>query len=104
VFVGYQARGSLGRQLQEGAREVEIDGTTVPVRGRVTTVSGLSAHADRDGLAAWLAAVPRNPAGRVFVTHGEDATSRGYAAHVAARLGATTIVPRRGDEAALALA
>jgi hypothetical protein len=59
LLVGYQGARTLGRALEDGAREVWLDGGQVEVRGRVTRLSGYSAHADRDGLADWFGAVPR---------------------------------------------
>jgi metallo-beta-lactamase family protein len=70
LFVGYQARETLGRQILEGAPEIRILGRTVPVRARVTKINGFSAHADRKGLARWLDGF-KTPPRRLFVTHGD---------------------------------
>ena len=70
LFVGYQARDTLGRQILEGAPEVRVLGRTLPVRARVTKINGFSAHADRKGLARWLDAF-KTPPRRLFVTHGD---------------------------------
>lgn len=70
LFVGYQARDTLGRQILEGAREIRVLGRTVPVRARVTKINGFSAHADRKGLARWLDGF-KSPPRRLFVTHGD---------------------------------
>jgi metallo-beta-lactamase family protein len=70
VLAGYQAAGTRGASLQSGAREIKIHGAWIPVRAEVCMIEGLSAHADRNGLLAWLAALPSAPR-RVFVTHGE---------------------------------
>jgi metallo-beta-lactamase family protein len=104
IFVGYQARGTLGHELQEGKKSVVIDGETVPVRAAITTISGFSAHADREGLADWLSKVPLKKGGGVFVCHGEEKSSTGYAKYVTDRFQTRTIVPKRNDEVALALA
>ena len=80
LLVGYQAGRTLGRALQSGANPVFISGAEVPVRARITTISGLSAHADRDGLADWFAALPRRGETRVFVTHGEPDAAESFAA------------------------
>jgi metallo-beta-lactamase family protein len=79
LLVGYQAGRTLGRALQEGRTSVYIDGQQVMVRARVTTISGLSAHADREGLASWFDKIPKAPAARAFVTHGEQEQSIAYA-------------------------
>jgi len=70
LFVGYQARETLGRQILEGAPEIRILGRTVPVRARVAKINGFSAHADRKGLARWLDGFKTAPR-RLFVTHGD---------------------------------
>lgn len=69
LIVGFQAGGTLGRKLVEGAREVEILGDTIRVGAAVHTIGGLSAHADRDGLAEWVQAFLGPPA--VALVHGE---------------------------------
>jgi metallo-beta-lactamase family protein len=103
IFVGYQAMGTLGRQLQDGVKSVDIDGESVRVKAVITTISGLSAHADRDALAEWFGKIPLRPGGAVFVTHGEEKSSRNYAQHLKDRFGARAIVPKRGDTASLSL-
>jgi metallo-beta-lactamase family protein len=70
LFVGYQARDTLGRQILEGKPEVRVLGRALPVRARVTKINGFSAHADRKGLARWLDGF-RVPPRRLFVTHGD---------------------------------
>jgi len=70
LFVGYQAEGTLGRQILDGARSVRIHGQQRPVRARIEHIQGFSAHADRDELLKWLSrlsAVPR----LVMINHGE---------------------------------
>jgi metallo-beta-lactamase family protein len=70
LFVGYQAAGTRGAALVGGAREIRMHGRWVPVRAEVAALEGLSSHADRDELLAWLGSLPHAPR-RVFVTHGE---------------------------------
>jgi metallo-beta-lactamase family protein len=70
LFVGYQARETLGRQILEGAPEIRILGRTIPVKARVSKINGFSAHADRKGLARWLDGF-KTPPRRLFVTHGD---------------------------------
>lgn len=100
VFVGYQARGTLGRRLLEGARRVSIQGRDVQVRARVTELSGFSAHADRSGLLAWLSKVP-GANRHVFVCHGEPESAEAFAARAKDELGVRTTVPSEGDVAAI---
>ena len=70
VFAGYQAMGTRGAAMVAGAKQIRIHGQWVPVRAEVVSIEGLSAHADRDELLAWLDALPRPPR-HVYVTHGE---------------------------------
>lgn len=72
LFVGFQAQGSLGRTILEGARRVRISGRDVAVRATIRRIDSYSAHADRSELLAWIEA--RRPVlGSLFLTHGEDA-------------------------------
>jgi len=78
LFVGYQARGTLGRIILEGAEEVRILGQTYPVRARIDKINGFSAHADRDELQKWLSGFEPAPR-KVFVTHGESESADAFA-------------------------
>ena len=71
LFVGYQAEGSLGRRLQDGAKNVKLFGEEIAVNATIATLHGTSGHADRDGLLNWLAGFREKPR-KVFVNHGED--------------------------------
>jgi metallo-beta-lactamase family protein len=71
VFVGYQAAGTRGRAMVDGADTVSIHGHRVPVRAEVKYLGGLSAHADREELLRWCRALPGIPR-RIFLNHGED--------------------------------
>ena len=71
LFVGYQAAGSLGRKLQEGAKNVKLFGEDIAVHAQIATLRGTSGHADRDGLLAWLGSFREKPK-MVFVNHGDD--------------------------------
>jgi metallo-beta-lactamase family protein len=68
VVVGFQAAGTLGRRLVEGARRVRIHGREIEVGAQIHTVNGFSAHADRDDLLAWLEPTGSAP---VYMVHGE---------------------------------
>jgi metallo-beta-lactamase family protein len=100
VFVGFQARGTLGRQLVEGAREVRIHGRRHWVRADIEQVSGLSAHADRTELLAWLEAL-RVPPRRLFLNHGEEEAAQAFRADVEERFGFDVSVPAYGEEVVL---
>jgi len=86
VFTGYQASGTRGRALLEGADMVAIHGNQVRVRATIHRLHGLSAHADRDELLRWCRDLPGAPA-RVFLNHGEDPSRKALAAAVQAELG-----------------
>jgi metallo-beta-lactamase family protein len=101
LLVGYQGARTLGRALEEGAQEVWLDGGQVPVRGRVTRLSGMSAHADQHGLAAWYERVPKKPGATTIVTHGEDGARATYARLLTDRFGARTVIPDLFDTIAL---
>ena len=70
LITGFQAAGTLGRRIVDGAKEVRIFGVPVPVRADIYTIGGLSAHADQAGLLDWLSHFKRAPA-HTFVVHGE---------------------------------
>ena len=101
LLVGYQAAGTRGRALQDGAAELRIFGTTVPVRARVAQVTGLSAHADRDEILRWLAGFTRPPQ-MTYLVHGEPEGARGLAAAIQARLGWRVGVAADGERVVLA--
>jgi metallo-beta-lactamase family protein len=71
VFVGFQAAGTLGRRIVDGAKTVRLFGEPCSVRAKVFTIGGLSAHADRPALLDWLGAFKRPP-GQTWVVHGES--------------------------------
>lgn len=78
LFVGYQAEGTRGRLLLDGAKRIRIHGQEVPVRARIASVDALSAHADRDELLRWLAEF-EHPPRRTFIVHGEPEASNALA-------------------------
>jgi metallo-beta-lactamase family protein len=96
VIIGFQAEGTLGRRLVDGERRVTLFGEEHEVRASVHTLGGLSAHADRDALLAWLGHFERPPA-RTFVVHGEAATAQGFAALIHERLGWRAEAPVAGE-------
>ena len=100
LFVGYQASGTLGRQIVEGAKEVRILGQRYPLRAKVVQIHGFSAHADRDELFRWLSGLKRPPR-QVFVTHGESHAAHSFASYLQGKEGWKVWVPRYRDEAVL---
>ncbi len=95
IFVGFQAKGTLGRKIVEGARSVMISGEEIAVRAKVYTIGGFSAHADQKELLEWLSAFRNNP--EVFVVHGEEETALLFADLVRQRYGFTVHVPAKGE-------
>ncbi len=92
LFCGYQANGTLGRQLVEGKPEVRIHGAQYDVRAKIRQVHGVSAHADHGDLLAWLGHLAQPPR-RVFLTHGEESSANALATDIKARLGCAVEVP-----------
>jgi metallo-beta-lactamase family protein len=92
LFVGYQAVGTLGRQIVDGVPQVRILGEYYPVKARIVQLQGLSAHADRDHLLTWLTAL-KSPPKEVFVVHGEPASAESFAAFVREKTGWQVTVP-----------
>jgi len=100
LIIGFQAAGTLGRRLVDGARMVRIFGVEMPVRARIFTIGGLSAHADQAGLLGWLGHF-RAPPRQTFVVHGEAATANGFAAHIRDTLGWRAEAPVAGQTVAI---
>ena len=84
LLVGFQAVGTRGWSLLNGAATVRMHGKDVPVRARVVALPGFSAHGDRDELGRWLDGAPRAPR-RTFCVHGEPAALAAQAGRIAAR-------------------
>lgn len=79
LFVGYQANGTLGRSLIEGAEEVKLFGEKIEVRADIRALPGISGHADKDGLLRWVHGFEKKPE-KVFVVHGEGSVCEAFAA------------------------
>jgi metallo-beta-lactamase family protein len=96
LFAGFQAEGTRGRQLIEGAAEVKIHGRFVPVRAQIEKVNSMSAHADRGEILRWLGAMPAPP-GRLFLVHGEPRPMDALKALIHERLGWDAHTPSHGE-------
>ncbi len=94
-FVGYQAVGTLGRKLIEGADEVKLFGENVEVNASIKSLKGISGHADMNGLLDWLSGFSTAPQ-HVFVVHGEDSVTDEFAQTVTERLGFPAMAPYSG--------
>lgn len=92
LLVGFQAAGTRGRALADGASEIQIHGRKIPVRARVEMLEGLSAHADRSEILDWLAGAQRAP-GRTYLVHGEPEASQALAELIREKCGLDVRVP-----------
>lgn len=95
LFVGYQAVGTLGRAIIEGAEEVKLFGEHVEVRATITSIQGLSGHADKDGLLDWIEGFKEKPK-KVFVVHGEDSVCKSFVECLWAEHGIKAYAPYSG--------
>jgi metallo-beta-lactamase family protein len=96
LFCGFQAAGTRGAAILEGAPAVRIHGEMVPVRAEVARLDDFSAHADADGLMAWMRAAPKPPK-CTFITHGEPAAADALRQRIERELGWTCRVPDYRD-------
>jgi metallo-beta-lactamase family protein len=85
LLVGFQAQGTRGRLLQDGARTLRFHGRDVPVRARVESVHGLSAHGDQDEILRWLSGF-KSPPRQTYLVHGEPASAAALAEAIQSRL------------------
>ncbi|MBI4992382.1 MAG: MBL fold metallo-hydrolase [Candidatus Harrisonbacteria bacterium] len=95
LFIGYQARGSLGRKIQEGVKTVKIHGEEVLVRCKAVSIHGYSAHADQRQLLSWLHPM-RFTLKKVFVVQGEDESSSAFVQRVINDLAVEAAIPEEG--------
>ncbi|HSK94319.1 MAG TPA: MBL fold metallo-hydrolase [Candidatus Angelobacter sp.] len=103
LFIGYQGEGTLGRHIQNGAKSARIDGQEIPIRCRVRSISGFSAHADQHELEAWLGHFGASGNGsngrpkRVFVVHGDPDAADAFAVRIRDELGMEPHVPKHRE-------
>lgn len=96
LFVGYQAAGTRGRKLVDGAREVRMHGQEVPVHARIGRIDSMSAHADRGEILRWLGGMGQAPK-RLCLVHGEPEPMDAFKALVEQRLGWAAHTPGHGE-------
>ena len=101
LFVGYQAVGTPGRALLDGAQEIKLFGEPVHVAAKICRMPGISGHADVNGLIDWIKAFEEKPQ-KVFVTHGEDTVTELFAARLRDEMGYDAYAPFSGTEFDLA--
>lgn len=100
LLVGFQAIGTRGRSLHDGADFVRIHGRDVPIRASVMSIEGLSAHADRNEIMRWLRGFKKPPR-NTYLVHGEPQASESLAQTLQSELGWTATVPRPGQRVRL---
>ncbi len=100
LFVGYQGRDTLGRQILEGREDVRILGRMHRVRARIAQIHGFSGHADRSALLRWVGNL-KQPPRRIFLTHGEEEVSLSFSQLIAERMHWPTHVPEYGETVTL---
>jgi metallo-beta-lactamase family protein len=96
VFVGFQAAGTRGRSLVEGARHVKIHGRDVPVSARIERLDSMSSHADANEILGWLRTCPRTPK-MTYLVHGEPPAQDALKARITRELGWTVHTPAHGE-------
>ena len=95
LFVGHQSVGTLGRTILDGATEVRLFGESIQISAEIRRLSGVSGHADKDGLIKWLTSFEKKPE-QVFVTHGDDKVCDIFTEYISKELGYTAVAPYSG--------
>ena len=95
LFVGYQAVGTTGRAIVEGAKEIKLFGEPIQVSAEIAQLPGASGHADREGLVKWINSFEKKPQ-KVFIVHGEDSVCDSFAALLHDAYGYDTLAPYTG--------
>jgi metallo-beta-lactamase family protein len=93
IFAGFQAKGTLGRKIVDGEKEVSILGKMLPVRAKVYTIGGFSAHADRDELLKWIQSIKTKP--EIFLVHGEAEVIEAFKNSIEEKFGFPCRIPER---------
>ena len=97
LFAGYQANGTLGRIIFDGAKSVKIFGEEIDVKAEITLLQGISGHADQQGLQKWLESAKNRPK-YVFVNHGDEDSCTGFSKLVTETCGIPAMAPFSGSE------
>ncbi|MGE5633291.1 MAG: MBL fold metallo-hydrolase RNA specificity domain-containing protein [Caulobacteraceae bacterium] len=100
VFVGYQAKNTLGRKILDGEKNVKIFGEDISVNCSIYSIDGFSGHADQKGLMNWLSSFTKKPA-KIFLTHGEDDALTEFSKLITEELGIENEIARLGQNVEL---
>ncbi|MCL5773788.1 MAG: MBL fold metallo-hydrolase [Firmicutes bacterium] len=100
LLVGYQAAGTRGRDLQDGAESLKIYGEKIPVKAKIITIDGFSSHADYNEILKWYGGFKKAPK-KLFLTHGEPKASQSMAEKAKEKLGWETYIPKYLDDITL---
>lgn len=96
LFVGYQSRGTHGRRLVEGAREIKIYGQMYPVKAKIKTIDNFSAHADYNDTLDWLSHFKNKPT-KIFLTHGEEEAAESLKEKIKRKFNWSVVIPQYED-------
>ncbi|RCX19982.1 metallo-beta-lactamase family protein [Anaerobacterium chartisolvens] len=97
LFVGYQAMGTLGRRLVDGANKVKIFGEDITVNARIEMIDGFSGHADRDGLVNWIGGFRKKKPRKIFIVHGEERVMDEFSELIEKQFNIDTVIPDKGE-------
>ncbi len=92
AFVGYQANGTLGREIENKPETVRILGGYFPVKARIESINGFSAHADKNELMRWLDGFVKHPQ-KIFVVHGEEEAADEFSAFLKTKMKSEIVTP-----------
>jgi metallo-beta-lactamase family protein len=96
LFIGYQAEGTLGRRILDGAEKVKVLGEEVKINCRIEMIDGFSGHADRNGLLGWIEKMNKKPQ-KIFIVHGETDSMNEFSRYISERFNIESVIPSRGE-------
>lgn len=97
IFVGYQAEGTMGRKIQEGAKMVRIFNENIKINAKIHSIEGFSGHADMNDLTNWIEHFNKMPK-KVFVVHGEEESTTNFSNIIIEKFGIDTVVPSLNED------
>ena len=96
LFIGFQAKGTMGRRIMDGEKRVKIFGEDITVKAQIRSIEGFSSHADKNDLINWVGALSQTLK-KIFIVHGEEEASMELAQALQEKYGVDTVVPERGQ-------